>query len=636
MADPIHLHPLQAGANDPRRLNAFPGRHLGEREFDLRQAYADARLAPLLSARPPGVLDGLELSVTGEDADSRLHLRPGAGLGAGGQAVRLFFPLDQSWTSLVEMHQREHDSPPRDGFYFITVRRGVERVDTDPDSDPCQRTEPDPTRDARLETVGRLGLQFITANARWMAMEPTRAVNRLCVRHLRQSPFDPASGAVPVALVKIESGEPAWIDAVGGHIPARPDGPYQAFLAHTERVMAAFSRTGGRPPATPSLPPVTPPGRPPGGVAPRIPSPGIPSPGRPTPVVPAPLIGRPGLPGRLADIAGPPGRMPGIPADNGPRTLDALLGLDYLPAAGPLPASLVTDLASAEPGLAFEGSALQVELMPAPASTVPALLQRELTRGVVDLVHGRQDRIRVLAAIPDPDYRRDLMDLPRIDQALAEEMYRRGRAARAAHAAWLAIWQALFAGLGAEGLARAGAPGSERTGDGVGPGGVGGELPDNPSVPGGGTGAATTSGLPGISPPVSPEAGFQALVDRRRAQLGDSPLPEPYASHDDAPPPQPAGLPDPVTMPEAPGDGLHRQRELLRAEIDALEEELEENFNLLGELGDHLKLQRQQLDAITVSFSALAGGVPGDGSGLKLVRWSNAAQFLPITPSSDT
>ena len=600
MADPIHLHPLQAGADDPRRLNAFPGRHLGEREFDLRQAYADARLAPLLSAHPPGVLDGLELSVTGEGADSRLHLRPGAGLGAGGQAVRLFFPLDQSWASLLEMHQRDHDAPPRDGFHFLTLRRGVERVDTDPDSDPCLRTEPDPVRDARLETVGRLGLQFITANPRWLAMEPTRAVNRLCVRHLRQSPFDPASGAVPVALVKIVDGEPIWIDAVGGHIPARPDGPYRAFLAHTQRVMAEFSRAGGRPP---------------GGRGPRIP--GIPSPVRPSPAIPrpgipSPLIGRPGLPTDLADLARPPGGIPGVPAATGPRTLDALLGLDYLPAAGPLPTSLVTDLAAAEPGVAFEGNALQVELMPAPASTVPALLQRELTRGVVDLVHGRQDRIRVLAAIPDPDYRPDLMDLPRIDQALAEELYRRGRAGRSAHAAWLAVWQALFAGLDAEGLEQAGAP----------------PLAD-PANP-------QTAPSGAVAEPPAPEAHFQGLVNQRRAALGDAPLPEPYASHDETPPPQPAGLPDPVTMPEAPGDGLHRQRALLREEIDGLEQELEENFNLLGELGDYLKLQRQQLDAITVSFSALAGGVPGDGSGLKLVRWSNAAQFLPHTPSSDT
>ena len=609
MADPIHLHSLEAGPDDPRRLNAFPGRHLGEREFDLRQAYADARLKPLLAGRAPGVLEGLELSVTGEGADTRLHLRPGSGLGADGLAVRLFFPLDQSWTSLVEIHQRDHDAPPADGFHFITLGRGVERVDTDADSDPCLRTEPDPVRDARLETVGRLGLQFLTANPRWMAMAPARAVNRLCVRHLRQSPFDPATGAVPVALVKIEGGDPAWIDAVGGHIPARVDGPYQAFLAHTRRVMAEFGRAGGVPPGRPLLPPITPPGRPPGGVVPVVP--GIPSPGLPRPVIPSPVIGRPGVPGTLADIARPPGLVPGIPGGDGPRTLDALLGLDYLPAAGPLPASLVTDLASAEPGLDFEGGALQVELMPAPASTVPALLDRELTRGVVDLVHGRQDRIRVLAAIADPDYRPDLMDLPRIDQALAEEMYRRGRAARAAHAAWLEAWQALFAGLGADGLEQAGAPAL------VDPG-------DPASAPAG-----------AVAEPPSPEARFQGLVDQRRAALGDAPLPEPYASHDRAPPAPPAGLADPVAMPEAPGDGLHRQRELLRAEIDALEEELEENFNLLGELGDYLKLQRQQLDAITVSFSALAGGVPGDGSGLKLVRWSNFADFVPNLSSTE-
>ena len=592
MADSIHLHPVETAGEDPRRLNAFPGRHLGEREFDLLQDYVDDRLAPLLADRPPGVVDGLELDVTGAGADTRLHLRPGAGLGAGGRAVRLFFPLDQSWASLVEIHRREHDAPPRDGFHFVTLRRGVEVVDADADRDPCRRTEPDPVRDSRIETVGRLGLQFITANPRWMAMDRSRAVNRLCVRHLRQSPFDAATGAVPVALVRVAEGMPSWFDVPGGRIPARADGPYHAFLAHAREAMQGLDMAGGRRPALPR---------------PRLPAGALRPVGVATPI--GGLV-RPGRPGGLVDIATPgvgrpPGATPPAPPAAEPATPDQLLGLDYLPAAGPLPPSLVTDIASPQPRLAFRGGRLQVELMPAPASTVPALLQRELPRGVVDLVHGHQDRIRILAAIPDPDYRPDLMDLPRIDGHLAQEMYRRGRRARAAHARWLTLWQALFAGLDADALEAAGAP----------------PVAD-PADPG-----AAPPGA--VAEPPSPEQRFQDLVAQRRAEPGGDPLPEPYASHDGASPPPPPDLPDAVTMPEAGEDGLLRRRERLRGEIDALEEELEANFNLLGEMGDYLKLQRQQLDAITVSFSALAGGVPGDGSGLKLVRWSNAAVFRP-------
>ena len=56
---------------------------------------------------------------------------------------------------------------------------------------------------------------------------------------------------------------------------------------------------------------------------------------------------------------------------------------------------------------------------------------------------------------------------------------------------------------------------------------------------------------------------------------------------------------------------------------------------LLEEVGDFLGLQRQQLDALTVSFSTLAGGVPGDGLGSQLVRWTAKANFVPKPPTEN-
>jgi len=47
-------------------------------------------------------------------------------------------------------------------------------------------------------------------------------------------------------------------------------------------------------------------------------------------------------------------------------------------------------------------------------------------------------------------------------------------------------------------------------------------------------------------------------------------------------------------------------------------------------------VSRQHLDALSVSFSALAGGISGDGKGLDLLRKTLGAVFVPtsLTPAS--
>jgi hypothetical protein len=88
--------------------------------------------------------------------------------------------------------------------------------------------------------------------------------------------------------------------------------------------------------------------------------------------------------------------------------------------------------------------------------------------------------------------------------------------------------------------------------------------------------------------------------------------------------------------PDLSSDGLLHQRETVQQQIRALEGELAESFALLNEVGDYLGLQRQQLDALTLSFSALAGGVSGDGSGLNLMRWAQSAALTPDLVKSAT
>jgi hypothetical protein len=539
----IRLHEPETRPDDPRRLNLFPGRALGEREFERLQAYVDDRVAPLLASLAPGIVESLPCTFFGSGADTRVRVQTGLAVGAAGQLIRLFYPIDQSWTDLAAQAERDQDTPLRDGLYLVTIRSAVEPIDDPTNQEPCTRSEPDPLRERRIETVCLLGLQRISGSPRLMAMPWQRAANRIGARLLRESPFREDSGAVPLGLVKVVGKLPVWFDPRAGRLLAEPDAAAHTLLAHTVAALETWQREH-----------------------------------------PAPL--------------------PNVAT----QTLAELLGLDYLPAAGPLPAALLRDPAGKTPTLAFLPADLQVELAPVPANTIEGVVADELARGTVDLIHGLGERIRLLLAIPDLDYRRDLFDLPQRDTRLEDELFRRAETATRAWQAWKAQWYALFHGLTAQQLQALRAP------------------------------------LLIATAPPDPEQYRMKLVTDRSKTLPPAPaimtihlaaavanrveLPEPYASHLAEPHPAPE---DYDVVPDTqPGDnGLFRQREDLRADIRHLEAALDKSFRLLDEVNDFLGLQRQQLDALTVSFSALAGGVPGDGLGAKLVRWTTKANFVP-------
>ena len=117
------------------------------------------------------------------------------------------------------------------------------------------------------------------------------------------------------------------------------------------------------------------------------------------------------------------------------------------------------------------------------------------------------------------------------------------------------------------------------------------------------------------------------LADQRAEQLVDNQvLPRPYQLHQSI-----AQDIETVAITKqrdtSLSAGLYRERADIEAEILALEQSLEESFDLIDEVNDFILLQRQHLDSISVSFASLAGGVPGDGSGLHLMRWSGNMKF---------
>lgn len=535
MDTPIRLHSPQARPGDPRRLNLFAGRALGERDFERLQAYVDDRVQPLLAALGPGIVQGLELQAEGAGPDLRLNLQPGLGVAGNGTLVRLSQALQQSWPDLAAQATRDADlaagTPLRDGFYLITLRSGVEAIDDASPDEAANRTEPDPLREAYLETVSLLGLQPAPASPRWLGWPRARAANRMLARFAQQSPYASDGYTVALALVNLQAGLPVWIDPLAGRWLAIADSGAQALRTHTLQVLRDWQQA-------------------------------------------------------TAQLQAPP-----LPA-----TLDVLLGIDHLPAATPLPAGLLPDPAAAQPRLGFVPADLQVELAPVPASAVSGVLASELGRGSIALQPGARGRMRLLLAVADPDYRPDLLDLPARDMALEERLFRLGRAARLAYLDWRLQWQRLYDRASNASLAAAQAPAFSNT-----------------------------------APP-EPDAVRTRLLERRRALMpvnadgSAAPLPEPYASHLLQPYPGPAGHAT-VPITDWPDLSLLARLDTERDAIQQLERVLEESFKLLNEANDYLGLQRQQFDALSASFSALAGGAPGDGSGAQTLRWVSQLKF---------
>ena len=204
----IRITDPTAGPEEPRRLNSFPGRYLSEREFELLQAYVDDRITPLVRSLPPGIISGMEVQTEGSGSNTILRIQSGTAVGAGGRLVRLVYPIRQEWPAFAALMDRQLDGKLRDGLYFLTLHGVVEEIDNALAQDPCTRTEPDPLRERRLETVILPGLQFISANPRLLAMSQARAANRICVRFLNESPHDAKNGAIPVALLLVSNQTP--------------------------------------------------------------------------------------------------------------------------------------------------------------------------------------------------------------------------------------------------------------------------------------------------------------------------------------------------------------------------------------------------------------------------------------------
>ncbi|MCB1850721.1 MAG: hypothetical protein KDI83_08055 [Gammaproteobacteria bacterium] len=549
-------HPVPITASDsPRRferVHMFPGRHLGEEEFDREQAYADQRLASLLRGRRSGVVQGLELNLGPQGSNSsEFSISAGLALDGQGRALGLYYPLRANWPDLISEHlQRSGETDPT-GVFYLLLQRSSRRID-DPSVDPCQRSELDPTRDTRRVVSATLLLQRLNFTPGSVLTTARERIENWCAADRVDGSFlSTLKSAVPLALLAIapDGGgghAPLWLSPEAGRYEALPASGYRVLLNQTSAALRRVMQQAAQEVTDGSL---------------------------------------------LAQYL----------RDN--------LQLDFLPAAGQLPLEWLQNPASTTPGLLWFPAHLGVDMVPVPEEAVLELINRHIARRVIDLRQPAGDRIRLLLAVNEPDYRPDLLDIPQTDARLESDLYRFYMRAYEAWRKWHQQFDLLYFV----------------------------EPSDAQPLPNPAEAAVEQAvldpaqfkhlDLPKPEPaPLPPLDLFNAIISRADTELDPDNPGVPYPFNKGIPT-QPsfytqwlvAGAPPPVPTPSE--DGLVVQYAVALVELEAIENQIRATRTRVEKTRDLLLLMRQQLDSQTVALAALAGGVAGDGGGLQVARW---------------
>ena len=573
----ILLNPPEPMSPRLERLRLIPGRHLGEDELERMQAYADARLEHLLAGAHPGILRGLEVDVPparpGAPAGEGCTVRPGLAVNGAGETLGLFYESRATWEALIGGWLRENRGDTAAGVYYLVLRRGRGLIDADIGLDPCRRAERDPRRDTRIELLGTLALRRLALSPEVAgALTPERLQNAVAALHLDGAFFASLEGAVPLALLAVsprpmdaEPPGPAaaayqvdWVSQTAGRYLAIPDAGCQVLF---DQVQEAFARAVSQ-------------------------------------ALSAPLD-------EDAPAVSPSARVA--------AALEAGLRLDFLPAAGALPIPLLEAPDAPTPRLRWLPPHLGVDMVAVPEEGVPELIARHLPRRVIDLRRPRGERIRLLVAVNEPDYRADLLDIPQIDAHLVADLYRYHMRAHDMWREWRRAFDVLY------------------------------HVVPDPLLDGS---AIRALDLPRpYAPPGAPAGFYERLVDQARESLPPDPegaLPHPYRAYDGTAPSPPVFYDTwwgqigsrPVEPPEQLGLVLDYRIE--QVAMEALDNKLRALRARLEKTRDYLLLQRQQLDAQTVALTALGGGVAGDGSGLQVARWLPFTQLKRQAPAPAT
>lgn len=544
------------------RLNLFAGRHMGEDEFDRQQAYTDRRIASLLAAMNPGIVQGLEVRTTRTGlAGDGFTISPGLAIAGNGATLGLYYSLRETWATLIEDYLKQPGVTSAAGVFYLTLKRSVREVDSDPNTLPEQRTEFDPTRDERLLVVGTLGLTRLAIDAAVAASQSRERVeNWVAANNVDAEFMRGMNNAVPLGLLLIQDVSDfltpsyivKWFSPAVGQYRAIPNSGYKVLLQQTRD---AFRR--------------------------------------------------------MLDAARAQTTL-SIPA-----YINANLHLDFLPSAGELPIELIQNIAARNvaPSIAWLPSHIAVDMVPAPEETVAALIEQHLPRRVVDLRQPAGERLRLLVAVNEPDFKPDLLDYPQTDKQLISDLFRYFARAHDAWRDWMTSFNRLYYLQPDSALDEI--------------------VIEAHKLPNIDARAFKELDLPKpVDSPQLPQDFFAQVILKSRTDVGVTNTNQPLYPYDEGIPAYPAFYqlwgegtnpvtPKPLAVPEE--NGYVIQYAIGRVELEALDNQIRALRSRVEKTRDYLLLQRQQLDSQTVSLAALAGGVAGDGSGLQVARW------LPFT-----
>jgi uncharacterized coiled-coil protein SlyX len=239
----IHLAaPLPAGP-DAARLYVSAGRSLTAADLAMQSRYVDARLLGLAPAAW-GVLNGLGVSPARYDSPdgatglATFTIGAGTGIGSDGRLVRVSAPISVSWSDLLAAMGPA--GTLADGTYLLLARTvAFDGVDGPP-PDPAGRAAPDPLLDLQQISFVEIWLSppIGTLPAATTPAALALALNTLVAGLTPTSLGAAAGNGVPLAVVLARGNQAILLSQAAGRLPATPAALNALLLAQTREAFA--------------------------------------------------------------------------------------------------------------------------------------------------------------------------------------------------------------------------------------------------------------------------------------------------------------------------------------------------------------------------------------------------------------
>jgi hypothetical protein len=230
----IHLAAPSPAGTDAGRISYSVGRSLTAADLAMQARYIDARLLGMAPASW-GVLSGLSVSPPRYDSPdgttglASFTIGIGTGIGSDGRLVRVSAPISVAWTDLLAAMSAA--GTIADGAYLLLARTVAFDGLDGPPPDPAERADPDPLLDLQQisfveiwlsQSIGKLPA---TTTPAALALALTTLVGGLTESSLGAA----VGNGVPLALVLARGNQAILLSQAAGRLAASPD-PLNALL----------------------------------------------------------------------------------------------------------------------------------------------------------------------------------------------------------------------------------------------------------------------------------------------------------------------------------------------------------------------------------------------------------------------